>query len=169
MSETINFDELADIRQANIRGAQYHLRRFGDGVFNISNEGKAVIGHNPNKGVNVKYGNGVVVIATLPKEDKKCTSGLLNGTVGNRFTSSELEGAIVENGIESEKYDFEFLQEYQGLKYYKLVAKSTEDSSEDENASDDSVSDVTDEDQDQSNDAEEETRTPEAAPTSDEF
>jgi len=123
MSETINFDELADIRQANVRAARYHIKRFEENTFNISNEGKSVIGHNPNMGVNVKFGNGIVVLATLPKDDKRCTSGLLNGTVGNRFTSSELEHALQSNDLMAETYDFEFVQEYDGLRYYKLVPK----------------------------------------------
>jgi hypothetical protein len=131
MSDTINFDELAELRQANVRGSKYHVKRFDEGIFNISNEGKAVIGHNPNMGVNIKYGNGNVLIGVLPKEDKKCTHGLLNGTVGNKFTSSELEKALEQNNLIGETYDLKFVGEYQGVRYHAFEIKQENDSEED--------------------------------------
>lgn len=122
MSETINFDELADLHQANVRAAQYHIKRFSAGKFNISNEGKAIIGLDPTKGVNIKYGNGHVLIATLPKDDKRAST-LLHGVVGNGFTSNEFERILQDNNLVGLTYEFEFVAEYDGLKYYKLVIK----------------------------------------------
>lgn len=132
MSESINFDELVELRQANVRAASYRLKRIAAGKFSISNEGKAIIGYNAGKGVNVKHGNGIVVIATLPKDDKRCTKGLLNGAEGLIFTSSEFERILEDNNLLGKTYEFEFVQEYQGLNYYKLViAKPLSDDKDD--------------------------------------
>jgi len=90
MSETINFDELADLHQANVRAAQYHIKRFS--------------------------------AATLPKDDKRAST-LLHGVVGNGFTSNEFERILQDNNLVGLTYEFEFVAEYDGLKYYKLVIK----------------------------------------------
>jgi hypothetical protein len=128
MNDTINFDELVELRQANVRGSKYHVKRLDEGIFNISNEGKAVIGHNPNMGVNIKYGNGNVLIGVLPKENKKCTNGLLNGTVGNKFTSNELEKALKQNNLIGETYNLRFVGEYQNVDYYAFEIKQENES-----------------------------------------
>lgn len=131
MSEQmIDFDKLEDIRQANVRKAKYHLKRNGDDTFIISEEGKMVIGYDATQGVNVKAGGGIVVIACLPKEDNRCTSGLLNGAVGNKFTSNLLEAQIQKQGIVAEKYEFASPEEYNGLKYFKIVPMAQDEEDE---------------------------------------
>ena len=150
-NDVIDFEALADIRQANIRGSQYQLKRRGDDKFIISNTGKVIIGHDPTKGANIKAGNGIVVIATLPKEDNRCTRGLLNGHLGNGFTSNTLEDALVDNSLEAETYVFEFLQEYGGLRYFKIVpvtegenTDTTDDQEGDSASSEETVTDAPD-------------------------
>lgn len=125
-NELINFEELEDLRQSNIRDAQYELKSRGEGKFTISNKGKAIIGHDPTRGANVKGGKGVVVIGCLDKDDKRCTRGLLNGVSGNNFTSALLENMLKNQGLEAETYRFEGPQEYDGINYFRIVPDNEE-------------------------------------------
>lgn len=131
-NEIIDFDALEDIRQANIRGSKYQLKRRGNDKFTITNEGKLIIGYNATKGINLKAGNGVVVMGVLPVDDKRCTSGLLHGAVGQAFRSNTLENAIVDNGIEANTYTFENPQEYKEITYYTLTPVAETDFTNDE-------------------------------------
>ena len=130
----INFDELEHIRQSNNRTAQYQLKREGDNKFIISATGKSIIGHDATKGIDLRAGNGTVLVAVRDKDDKRCTRGLLNGAIGKTFTSSKLEESIQRNLAETTYYDFEFKQEYQDARYFALVPVDEEI---DESASDD--------------------------------
>jgi hypothetical protein len=132
MNQMIDFDKLVDIRQANSRSSRYQLRRKGEGKFFINNYGKSVIGHTPEMGVNLKAGAGMIVMGCLPKDDARCTRGLLNGSLGSIFTSSKLEDAIVAQKLEADAFVFEFAAEYQGIKYFKLVPVVIEEGEEDE-------------------------------------
>jgi len=126
----INIEELDHIRQSNQRDSQYQLKRLGENKFIISNKAKAIIGHDATKGIDLRAGNGSVLIATRPKEDKRCTRGLLNGSIGKTFTSSRLEEEIESNLPKDTFYDLEFAQEYQDGKYFKLVPSDSADDTE---------------------------------------
>ena len=129
----INIDELDHIRQSNQRDSQYQLKRLGGNKFIISNKAKSIIGHDSTMGIDLRAGNGLVLVATRPKDDKRCTRGLLNGSIGKTFTSSKLEEGIENNLSKDAFYDFEFLQEFQEGRYFKLVpSDSASDAETDE-------------------------------------
>ena len=129
----INIDELDHIRQSNQRDSQYQLKRLGDNKFIISNKAKSIIGHDATKGIDLRAGNGLILIAARPKDDKRCTRGLLNGAIGKTFTSSKLEEAIGAHLSKDDFYDFEFLQEHQDGRYFKLIpSDAAEDTETDE-------------------------------------
>ena len=85
------------------------------------------IGYDESKGVNLKAGNGIVVLAVLSKDDPRCTRGLLHAHLGNGFTSNMLEAALEENRLTAEIYTFESPQEYKEATYYKLVPVVVDD------------------------------------------
>ena len=118
----INFDELEHIRQSNSRDSQYQLKRTEPTKFIISSKGKSIIGHNATMGIDLRAGNGSVLIAVRPKDDARCTRGLLNGATGKVFTSSRLEDALQSNNLVSEFYNFEFKQEWEEGKYFALIS-----------------------------------------------
>ena len=126
----INIEELDHIRQSNQRDSQYQLKRLGDGKFIISNKAKSIIGHDATMGIDLRAGNGSVLIAARPKDDKRCTRGLLNGAIGKTFTSSKLEEKIEGNLPKDAFYDFEFVQEFQEGRYFKLVPSDSADDTE---------------------------------------
>lgn len=88
--------------------------------FIISNSGKAVLGYDETKGINLKAGNGLVVIAVLDKDDPRCST-LLKAHKGNGFTSNTLEAVLQKNNLIADTYEFKFAQEYAGLNYFSIV------------------------------------------------
>lgn len=130
--QLINFDALESIRQANTRAASYHLKRKGNGNFFIRKDAKSTLGLNAMTGVDLKAGNGNVLFGIRPKDDPKCTRGLLNGSIGTIFTSTKLEEALVGNNLVADKYRFEFVQKYDDADFYKLVPYVGSDSDDDQ-------------------------------------
>lgn len=130
-SMNFDFDALEDLKQSNAKEAQYELKRNGENKFTLSDKGKAVIKYNSTKGVNVKSGNGTVVIGCLDKEDEKCTRGLLNGAKGNIFFSNKFEGILKQENLIADEYKFEELKMFNDTMYYKVIPIVSKDEGED--------------------------------------
>ena len=138
MNEMIDFDQLATLQQANVRAAQYELKRKGDFKFNLSNKAKGILGYDESKALEIKAGAGVVVVAIRSKDDARAK--FVRGLKNNTFTSDVLENAIVANLDpilgKLEKYKFEYVQDHDDAKWYKLVVPTEESDGEPDGESD---------------------------------
>ena len=137
-----NFEELDHIRQSNNRTSAYQLKRLPDNKFTITDTGKRIIGHDKTMGCDLRAGNGKVLIATRPKDDSRCTRGLLNGASGKIFTSSKLADAIKKWLPEATFYTFVEFQEYQDATYFSIEPDEVQDAPEAEDTDVDGATNV---------------------------